>query len=87
MQFAAQSRLIKCSFNVVKIRLPWDYQLKLSQECELKQRHISNPGILLLISIWMAQEAEQRKKEAVWGERERAKASHNNGLIRADMAA
>lgn len=86
MQFAALSRLIKRSFNVVKIRLPWDYQLKLSQGCELKQRHVSYPGILLLNSIWMDQEAEQRKEAAVLG-RERAKACHKNGLIWADTAA
>lgn len=86
MQFPAQSRLIKRSFNVVKIRIPWDYQLKLSQGCELKQRHVSCPGILILISIWMDQEAERRKTEAVL-ERERAKACHKNGLIRADTAA
>ncbi len=85
MQFAAQSRLIKRSFNVVKIRLPWDYQLKLSQGCELKQRHVSYPGILLLNSIWMDQEAERWKKEAVLG-RGRAKACHKNGLIWADTA-
>lgn len=85
--FTAQSQLIKHSFNVAKIRLPWDYQLKLSQRCKLKQQHVSYPGILLLISIRMDQEAERQKRRRSWEERERAKACHKNGLIQADTAA